>query len=280
MMTMLVVGVRGHIGRWVARGLTEHGVPVRGSSRSGVLDSPEDVAETVRGDLSDPSTFPDLLEGVSAAFIYATHAHVDDFALAARSAGVEHVVLLSSNSVLFPDADRNPVAALHQRAEHALEQAGLAWTFVRPGYLATNTYRWREPIRRARHVRGAFPDAGTPLVHERDVADIAVQALLENRHRQQAYLVLGGDSLTERQQVATIGDALAEPVTYETIDVPTYRTELSAQIPAFYVEAIIAAGGHVPQVPEPVRHDATEQVLGRAPRTFAEWAHDHIEDFR
>ena len=75
-------------------------------------------------------------------FLYANEQVPDRFAVAAREMGVEHIVLLSSHSVLFPHPEKNPIALMHLKVEQALETSGLDWTFVRPGYLATNTLHW------------------------------------------------------------------------------------------------------------------------------------------
>jgi uncharacterized protein YbjT (DUF2867 family) len=129
-------------------------------------------------------------------------------------------------------------------------------------------------------VRTAFPEGSTPLVHERDVAAVAARALVDDNHRGRAYLVLGGATLTERDQVEAIADALGEPVRLDVLDVDTYREELRARIPEVFVEPVIRAAGRVPQVPEEVRVDAVPGVLGRPSLTFAEWARDHVADFR
>jgi uncharacterized protein YbjT (DUF2867 family) len=96
---------------------------------------------------------------------------------------VEHVVLLSSSTVLSPDSEANPIALRHIAAERALDEAGLDRTFVRPGYYATNALRWWQMIRTGRVLRTAFPDAVTSPVHERDIAQVAVRALLDDTHR-------------------------------------------------------------------------------------------------
>jgi uncharacterized protein YbjT (DUF2867 family) len=77
-----------------------------------------------------------------------------EFAAAARKAGVEHVVLLSSSTVLYPDAAASPIALRHLAAERALDEAGLDRTFVRPGD-ATNALRWWRAIRAAADFLGA-----------------------------------------------------------------------------------------------------------------------------
>jgi uncharacterized protein YbjT (DUF2867 family) len=279
-MTILVIGARGHIGGAVLDELLRSGEPVRASSRDPERADLPDAVEVVRADLGDPETFPDLLAGVRNVFLYAHSAHAATFADAARDAGVEHLVLLSSNSVIFPDARQNPTAVEHLDVEHALRESGVGWTFVRPGYLATNTFRWAPSIRTDRTVRTAFPEGGTPLVHERDVAGVAARALLDDAHRGQAYLVLGGASLTEQEQVDAIADALGEPVELDVLTVDAYRSELLARIPEAFVEPIIQARGRVPQVAEELRVDAVPMVLGRPPLSFAAWADDHVADFR
>lgn len=279
-MTILVIGARGHVGGAVADELLAAGAAVRASSRHPKAGDFPGGVEVVRGDLTDPATFPGLVAGVHKVFLYASSAYASAFAAGASRAGVEHIVFLSSNSVLFTDALDNPTAMEHLRVERALRESGIDWTFVRPGYLATNTFRWRSSIRAERTVRTAFPQGSTHLVHERDVAAVAARALIDDTHRGRAHLVLGGAELTEREQVATIADALGEPVHLDLLTVEAYRDELRRRVPETFIEPIINAAGRVPEVPEQLRVDATAAVLGRPPLSFARWAGDHVADFQ
>ncbi len=278
-MTTLVVGASGHVGRAVVTGLMAAGEAVRASSRAPHSGEFPEGAEVVRADLTDPSSWPGALTGVRKVFLYAHPATATEFAAAARDAGVEHVVLLSSSSVLLPDAASNPIAQRHAVVERALDEAGLDRTFVRPGYFATNTLRWRS-IRTGRVVRTAFPDATTSPVHERDIAGVAVRALLDDARRRDAWPVLGAGPITQREQVAAIAEALGEPVRLEEVDVDTYRAELLTELPEFAVEGLLASGGGVPPLPAGLATDAVPEVLGRPASTFAEWARDHVADFR
>ena len=140
-MSILVTGARGSIGREVLAELLASGKSVRASSRNPKPGEFPEVGGVVRADLSEPESFPHLLDGVHKVFLYANAQAPAEFAAAARKAGVEHVVLLSSNSVLFPNPEKNPIAMLHMKVERAFERSGLDWTFVRPGYRATNTLR-------------------------------------------------------------------------------------------------------------------------------------------
>jgi uncharacterized protein YbjT (DUF2867 family) len=278
-MTTLVTGARGRVGRLVLSGLLTAGETVRASSRTPRQGQFHDGVEVVQADLDDPSSLPRALAGVKKVFLYAHPKTATGFATAARAAGVEHVVLLSSSSVLFPDAATNPIALQHSIVEQALDQAGLGRTFVRPGFFATNALRWQS-IRTERVLRTAFPEATTAPVHERDVAAVAVRALLDGAHRSRAYPVLGAGPLSVREQVAAIGTALGEPVRLEEVDVDTYRAELLTQLPEPAVDRFIRARGSVPLLPTQVGTDAVPEVLGRPALAFADWARDHADDFR
>jgi uncharacterized protein YbjT (DUF2867 family) len=274
--TILVTGARGHVGGAVLAGLLAAGQSVRASSRDPRPGEFPDGVEVVRADLTDPASLPQALAGVRQVFLYAHPEAAAQFAAEARQAGVEHVVLLSSASVLFPEVESNPIALRHLAVERALEEAGLGRTFVRPGFFATNALRW-ESIRTQRVLRTAFPDGTTSPVHERDIAEVAVRALLDDTRRHAAYPMLGAGPVTVREQVAAIAEALGEPVRLDVVDVATYRAELLTQLPEFLVERLVRTKGHVPEAPAA---DAVPEVLGRPALSFAEWARDHAGDFR
>jgi uncharacterized protein YbjT (DUF2867 family) len=278
-MTVLVTGARGHVGGAVLAGLVAAGEPVRASSRDPRPGEFPGGVEVAQVDLTDPASWPAALAGVRKVFLYAHPEGAAEFAAAARKAGVQHVVLLSSASVLSPDAEANPIALRHIAVERALDEAGLDRTFVRPGYYATNALRWQS-IRTGRVLRTAFPEAVTSPVHERDIAQVAVRALLDDKHRGAAYPVLGAGPVTVREQVASIAGALGEPVRLEEVDVDTYRAQLLTQLPGPIVERFLQARGNVPPLPAEMATDAVPEILGRPALTFAAWARDHAADFR
>jgi uncharacterized protein YbjT (DUF2867 family) len=196
-MTILVTGARGHVGALVLSELMAAGETVRAASRALQPRQFPDGVEVVRLDLDDRVGLPAALAGVRKVFLYAHPRTARQFAHAAREAGVEHVVLLSSSSVLRSDAKTNPIALALSVVEEALDDAGLRRTFVRPGYFATNSLRWQS-IRSARVFRTAFPEATTSPVHERDIAAVAAKALLDDARKSAAPAVLGAGPLTIR----------------------------------------------------------------------------------
>nr|WP_246461077.1 NAD(P)H-binding protein [Nocardia transvalensis] len=275
----MVIGARGFVGGGVLTRLLESGESVRASSRDPETARFPDGVEAVRADLTDPSTLPAALAGVTKVFLYAHPETAAEFAAAAVAAGVEHVALLSSGTVVQPNAEQNPIAVRHATVEQALTDSGLPHTFVRPGYFATNSLRWTS-IRTDRVFRTSFPDATTSPVHERDISDVAAHALLHQAGTSAAHSVLGPGPITLRDQVAAISDALGEPVRLEEVDVDTYRAELLTQLPPFVVDMFIRSEGTVPNPPPDIATDSVPDLLGRPALSFTEWARDHAADFR
>jgi len=279
-MVTVVFGARGNVGRHVAAGLRAAGVPIRATGRDPHAPGFPPDTPVVAADLDSPETLPAALEGAEKVFLYAKPDGIDGFVAAARSAGVQHLVLLSSASVVFPDAEHHPIAQMHRVVEVAIENSGIDWTFIRPGMFATNTlWWWAQPIRTDSIVRTAYPDAQVSPIHEKDMAALAVTALTEPGHLRQAYTLYGPESLTIRQQVEHIGEAIGRKITLDVISVEEARSDLARSMPAIGVEAImnmLAASVDRPAETSTV----VEEVTGRPAHTFAQWAQDHADDFR
>jgi uncharacterized protein YbjT (DUF2867 family) len=279
-MATVVFGARGNVGRHVAAGLLAAGEQVRVTSRNPSTARFPPQLQVAAADLEEPGTLPTALAGAGNVFLYAKPAGIQGFVEAARAAGVRHVVLLSSAAVASADAEHNPIARLHRAVELAIEQSGIDWTFIRPGMFAANTrWWWAEPIRRASAVRLPWPDAQTAPVHEKDIAAIAVAALAGHAHSRQAYTVYGPQSLTLRQQVRHIGDAIGRDISLSVIAAGQARQELAASTSPAAADAVMGAwrAGNGGPAPTSV---IVEKITGRPARTFAEWAADHAGDFR
>lgn len=279
-MVTVVFGARGNVGRHVAAGLRAAGEQVRVTSRNPAIAGFPSHPQVAVADLDRPETLPAALAGAGKVFLYAKPAGIAGFVEAARTAGVQHVVLLSSAAVVSAGADGNPIARLHRAVESAIEQSGIDWTFIRPGMFATNTrWWWAESIRRASAVRMPYPDAQTAPVHEKDIAALAVTALTGQGHGHQAYTVYGPQSLTLRQQVRRIGDALGREIGIEVTSAGQAREELAASLSPAAADAVLRAwqAGNGGPAPTSV---IVETITGRPARTFADWAADHADDFR
>lgn len=281
-MTTLVVGARGAVGRHVVSGLREAGEPVRASARGGTLTGlPPDV-EVVAADLDRPATLPAALAGVARAFLYATTpAAATAFGRAGVTAGLEQVVVLSSGSVLLPwAAEHNAIAREHAAVEEALAATGVPVTPVRPLVLAGNALFWADTVRANRTIALVHPEAQLAPIHERDIAAVAVAALTGSATAPADGLLTGGELLSQRRQVALIGEAASVDIQVDELTEDEARARFATWADSTEeIDAVIEFLAVATREPGPLTTTARD-VLGRDPLPFTAWAREHATEFR
>ncbi|KAA2258093.1 NAD(P)H-binding protein [Solihabitans fulvus] len=280
---ILVTGATGKVGREVVSGLLDTGATVRALVRDPASAGLPAGVEVVRGDLSAPDTVAAALDGVGAVFLlwpFLTAEHAPPVIDAiARQAG--RIVYLSSIGVRDDlEEQTDAINTFHAGVERLIEKSTLAWTFVRPGGFASNVLGWAAGIRAEGVVRAPFGDMARPLIHERDIAAVAVRALTEDGHGSAKYQLTGPALVTQTEQVAAIGAAIDRPVRFEEQSREDARAGMvQAWGDATVVDQVLDAWASLSANPEPIT-DTVERVLGRPALTFADWAVDHAEDFR
>ncbi|MET8629710.1 NAD(P)H-binding protein [Kitasatospora sp. NPDC004669] len=277
-MTVLITGARGKVGRAVLDRLHAAGLPVRAASaKPAELAVPAGVA-TAELVLDRPETFTAALDGVRQVFLYPNPEGIGAFTEAVRTAGVEHVVLMSSASVNAPDAETHPLAAHHLHVEQALTASGLPCTFLRPDAFASNTLGWAHQISRGLPVQLAYPDAHIAPIHPDDIADIAVEAFTGTAVRGLAVTLTGARSLTFREQLATLAEVLGREAAVETITRAEAEQQMARFMPPVIVGSLLDFWAAACAGPAGIA-DTTESLLGTPARSFRQWAVENTAAF-
>ncbi|MFF3427584.1 SDR family oxidoreductase [Streptomyces sp. NPDC002602] len=277
-MTVLVTGARGRIGRAVLDRLHAGGLAVRAASAEPAELAVPAGVDTVELTLNRPETFAPALAGIRSVFLYPEPDGIHDLVEAAASAGVEHVVLLSSASVLAPGADTDPLASHSLRVERALADAPFTVTLLRPDAFAGNALGWAHSIGRRQPVRLAHPDAALAPIHPDDIADIAVRALTGEDLAGRAITLTGPRSLTFREQLAVISDVIGRDVPVEEITRAEAEREMGRHMPAPVVGSLLDLWAAATVTPVALA-DTTETLLGTPARTFGQWARENAAAF-
>ncbi|MEV6474831.1 NAD(P)H-binding protein [Streptomyces sp. NPDC051657] len=284
----VVTGATGVLGRRVVDGLLSSGRPVRAVSRRPRHSVLPPAVEVVAGDVHEPSTLGTVFEAARALVLIAVPDTAVEVVACARAAGIEHIVVVSSAAVTAGhDTTYNlPV-------ERAVRESGLDWSIVRPGEFATNALLiWGPSIRSGRRVVEPFPaQTGNPI-HEQDIADVIVADLLDPDRRGRIDTIVGPDTLTKREQVARIAEAVGEEITLDEATpeqaLTFYREQGGfAADNADWLYGFTSYDGvegvaDEPREAHPDSDDAyltLAEVLGRPGRPYAQWARDHASEF-
>ncbi len=263
--TVLVLGASGKTGHRVADLLGARGVPVRAGSRTAAIPF----------DWTDRDTWAAVLAGVDA--VYLTYqpdlavpgapADIKAFCDRAVAAGVRKLVLLSG---------RGEPEALE--CEAIVRDSGLDWTVVRCAWFAQNFSEGAfTDFILAGEVALPAGDVPEPFVHADDIAEVAVAALLDDRHAGQVYELTGPRALTFADAVAAIGAATGRDISY----IPLTRTDFVAALTSYgvpadeislldYLFGTVLDGRNSPPA------DGVRRALGREPRDFADYVREVV----
>ena len=274
----LVTGATGRVGRAVVADLAARGLPVRALARRASEAAWPAGVQPVDGDLARPQTLDAALAGVEAVFLFTPMEGPGELAVRARQAGVQRGVLLSSIVTQKADPRENPIAARHLAAERALADSGLPAVVLRPDTFAANALDWAPSVRTEGLVRLAHPQSGRVPIHEQDLAEVAVQALMSHAHVGQAWWLTGPRQLSQAEQVLAIADAIGRPLQLATLSDEEALAQWRARMPEQAARRLLDYLRKCVDQPPAVSPQVTN-ILGRPGREFSDWARDHRADF-
>jgi len=275
-----VIGATGTVGREIVAQLREQRIGVLAVTRNPAAAGLPAGVEVRPGDLTDPESLESAIgDGVPAAFLVwpftdpGQAARLAPEVVAVLARRTPRIVYLSAQAAA---ADPDSFWA---RVERAIEDSGVQWTFLRPTGFATNTRMWAEQIRSG-VVRWPYGAAVRSLIHERDIAAVAVAALTQDGHRGLRYLLTGPEAISQADQVRIIGEEAGHPVRWQELPPAQATDQLAAAWgDRAFAEHAMASWARMAAEPEPVTSVVAE-VTGVPARTFREWARDHRDEFR
>ncbi len=256
---ILVIGATGKVGRRVVAELSARGRDLRIGSRSAALPF----------DWSDRSNWAEHFNGVETAYISyypdlaAPQAESDMSALiaVAKSCGLKRMVLLSG---------RGEAGA--ERCENLLRDSGLGYTVLRASWFNQN---FSEGHLHAGAMSGfiALPAADKlePFIDVDDIAEIAVEALIDDRHHNQFYELTGPRLMTFADAAKEIAAASGLAVQYVPVSLTEFHAGVTAEMGSDAADLLTALCGEVFDGRNEHIADGVQRALGRAPRDFVDF---------
>ncbi|MEP2026606.1 MAG: NmrA family NAD(P)-binding protein [Reichenbachiella sp.] len=264
---ILIIGGTGKTGRKVVQKLQKLNYEVRIGSRSA---SPA-------FDWNNPGTWEGAMDGIEKMYVtfqpdLAVPGALDTIEALTRQAlksGVRKIVLLSGKG------EREA-----ELCEQVIMHSGMDFTIVRASWFNQNFSEsfFLDPII-AGHVALPKAEAKVPYVDTEDIADVVVEALLEERHNGQMYELTGPRLLTFKDVIAEIAAATGRDIEFTPISLDAYVKMLEeVNVPADYIwlinylfaEVLDAKGNDV------ISNDI-EKILGRKSKDFSEYVQETVQ---
>lgn len=263
---ILVIGGTGKTGCKVVDKLTKAGHKVRIGSRSA---SPS-------FDWDDPETWANALQGIDKVYITfqpdlavpgALEA-IEELTKQAKQYCVKKLVLLSGKG------EREA-----ELCEQVVIHSGLGYTIVRASWFNQNFSEsfFLEPILEG-FVALPQADVKVPCVDTDDIAAVAVEALLHDKHNGKIYQLAGPRTLTFREVIQEIAEATQRAIVFTPIALSVYTNVMKEQgVPVDFIWLIEYLFTEVLGNPNnaEITNDI-EHVLGRPPKDFSAYIRETI----
>lgn len=115
-------------------------------------------------------------------------------------------------------------------------------------------------------------EIGEPFIDADDIADAAVAALTDPRHRNQTYELTGPRALTFRQAVGEIAAATGRPIEYQQVSMADFTGGLAAAgLPQGLIDLLEELFGQVLDGRNSNVMGGVAEILGRPATDFSEY---------
>lgn len=253
---ILVVGSTGKTGSRVARLLAERGHAVRPVSRN----------SSIPFDWEQPATWPTALADVKAAYVTyfpdlafpGAAEKIEAFTKVAITAGLRKLVLLSGRGESHAKI-----------CEGIVRNSGLEYTLVRCAWFAQNFSEGylRDPV-----LEGmiALPAGKVrePIVDVDDIAEVAVAALIDDRHNGQLYEITGPRLLDFGEAAAELSKATGRTIDYVPITLAQFHEAMTEIGGPMIADVFTDICRETLDGRNEWLGDGVQRALGREPRDF------------
>ncbi|SYZ72146.1 NAD(P)H azoreductase [Candidatus Zixiibacteriota bacterium] len=276
---ILITGATGQIGSGLVTHLLKTPFKIRMAvHKNKNTDLRSANIETVELDYSRPETVAVAFQGVDRAFLLVPFsdrlAEMNQILVdAAKRAGVKFIVRLSA---LGADP-KNPIPGKwHGEADNQVMKSGIPFTILRPSFFMQNLVNFSAGSIKA---QGAFyqptGNGRVSYIDARDIAAMAAVVLTKPGHEGKIYDLTGPRAITNQEAADIISRAIGKKVAY--VDIPeeaAWQNLKKMGMPEWQVEAMmnlmaVQKNGYASSI-----SPAVEQITGRKPRDFEEFARE------
>jgi len=202
----------------------------------------------------------------------------------AQKNDIKHIVKLSVMGAEIEPA--TTIARLHRQEEKIIVESGIPYTFLRPvGFMQNFINFFGQTIKNQNAFYLPAGEGKVSFVDVRDIAAVAVKTLVandnDNQHIGKAYGITGDELLTYKQAAEIISKELGKKINYVNISDEDARKAMKGiGMEDWLIDGMmelygIIKDGHAAQITNTV-----EQIVGKKPISFSQFAKEYAEFFR
>ena len=300
MTTILVTGATGTVGNEVVKQLVSssdhNNIVIRAAVHS--QDKADNFkiygksVETVNMDYNKSETIADALNHVDKLFLLTLPA--PDMAVYSNlleeireyDGNINHIVKLSSMAAAAEETGLGTtIGRIHREEEKIIEESKIPFTFLRPpAFMQNFITQFGYTIRTQDAFYVPAGDAKISFIDVRDIAAVSVKALTSNDNQQyigKAYMITAQEAISYRQAAEILSKQVGRRISYMDIPEEDARKAMKQNgMNDWLIDAImefytIIKTGHASKTTNEV-----EQIIGRKPISFSQFAKDYAEFFR
>jgi len=280
--TILVTGATGNIAGLIIPQLIEAGMNVRAYVRDPekATSLKEQGIEIFHGDYDNQEALNAAAENIDA-IVAITPPNPDAvkqgeaILKAALNSGSPFYLRISAIGAATDAPTEN--GRFHFESDQALINSGLNYTILRPHFFMQNLFGNVEGIKGQGNLYMGMGEGKMGMVDVRDVADVAVNILLNRGHDGQIYTLTGPESITFSDVASTISNSINKPVNYIPVGLEDVRQsildmgwgEWGAQLMVDYSKAYSENWGDFTT-------DSVKEITGKESRSIDEFVNETL----
>jgi uncharacterized protein YbjT (DUF2867 family) len=283
---IVVTGSTGTIGSELVRLLAAAGADTRAIYHRAESGARPAQVRFFRADLADPMQAEGALAGGSSLFLLTgNEAGFLEVQLtvveAAQRRGIRHLVKLSALGA--SDHSKSGIGRDHWTVEQAIQRTGIPWTILRPhGFMQNWLKDVAASVRAESTIYSPIGDGRVPFIDTRDIAAVAAEVLLRpDAHIGKKYVLTGGVAVGYADLAAELTRVTGRAIEYRPISMEEARARLARLgQPAALIDATLAIAAYQRDGgPTALVSPVVERLLGRPPRTIANFVRDYAAAF-
>jgi uncharacterized protein YbjT (DUF2867 family) len=304
MTTILVTGATGTVGSEVVKQLLSSSSSSSSSSSDNNRDiiiraaihsqnkadnfKDDKIVQIVSMDYNKPETIADALNHVDKVFLLTLPSpnmavYCNLIKEIRKYGGINHIVKLSSMAA-EESGLATTIGRIHTDEEKIIEESGIPFTFLRPpAFMQNFITQFGYTIRNQDAFYVPAGDAKMSFIDARDIAAVSVRALLSDsqQHIGKAYSITAQEAISYGQAAEILSKEVGRRISYVNIPEEDARKGLKENgMDDWLIDAImefysIIKAGHASQTTNVV-----EQIIGRKPIPFSQFAKDYAKFFR